>query len=150
MPILSQLIGHPADRVAVIDEAGEHSYGTLLEQSRYLARQLVPPDTEPDTEKVEYIAFMADRSASSIVALLAIWQAGGIAVPLDPLMPLPEWEWRIRDVAATRIVFAPEKKREASCLHSVAVSRLLKQPVLPGNTAPETAAARAKSTGAVH
>ena len=112
MPFLSQLIGHPADRVAVIDEAGEHTYGELLELARVLAAAL----GQQAKKEHPFIAFLAGRDALSLVSLLAIWLADGVAVPLDPLMPVPEWEWRIRDVDAHYLVYAPDREHDAQYL----------------------------------
>ncbi|MCW7554733.1 AMP-binding protein [Endozoicomonas gorgoniicola] len=112
MPFLSQLIGHPADSVAVIDETGEHTYGELLEQARALSSVL---KQKADADH-PFVAFLAGRDAVSVVSLLAIWLAGGIAVPLDPLMPVPEWEWRIRDVDAKYLVYAPDSEADARYL----------------------------------
>ncbi|AMO54992.1 AMP-binding protein [Endozoicomonas montiporae] len=112
MPFLSQLIGHPADSVAVIDETGEHTYGELIEQARILSAVL---KQQIEAER-PFIAFLAGRDALSVVSLLAIWLADGIAVPLDPMMPVPEWEWRIRDVDANYLIYAPGKEGDANYL----------------------------------
>lgn len=96
MPFLSQLVGHPVDRVAVIDEEGEHTYGELLEQARILSAAL---NLKKESER-PLIAFLAGRNALSVISLLAIWLADAIAVPLDLLMSVQQWEWRIRDVDA--------------------------------------------------
>ena len=112
MPFLSQLIGHPADRVAVIDEAGEHTYGELLELARVLSAVL---QQQLQTER-PLVAFLAGRDALSVVSLLAIWLADGTAVPLDPLMPVPEWEWRIKDADVGYLVYAPEREGDARYL----------------------------------
>ncbi|MGI9278466.1 MAG: AMP-binding protein [Endozoicomonas sp.] len=111
MPFLSQLVGHPADRVAVIDEEGEHTYCSLLEEARVLARVLKSHGIEG-----QFVAFLTGRESSFVVSLLAIWLADGIAVPLDPLMPLPEWEWRIKDLDVRYLVYSPRRHGDASYL----------------------------------
>ncbi|MGI9275073.1 MAG: class I adenylate-forming enzyme family protein [Endozoicomonas sp.] len=115
MPFLSQLIGHPADRIAIIDSEGEHSYGALIHRARLLASTL-REHTEPGQT---VIAFLAERDASSLVALLGIWLADAVAVALDPLMAIPEWEWRIRELGATILVYAPVRESEARYLASL-------------------------------
>lgn len=122
MPFLSQLIGHPVDSVAVIDETGEHTYGELLEQARALSSVL---KQEVDADH-PFVAFLAGRDAVSVVSLLAIWLAEGIAVPLDPLMPVPEWEWRIRDVDARCLVYAPDSEGDAYYLMQRCGIKILK------------------------
>ena len=111
MSFWSQLIGHPADRVAIIDEKGEHTYKELLDQARCLAGYLKEHKVEG-----EFVAFLTGREASFAVTLLAIWLADAVAVPLDPLMPVPEWEWRINDLSVKCLVCSPEKHVEASAL----------------------------------
>lgn len=113
MPFLSQLLGHPADRVAILDSDGEHSYGSITEQARALAGAL---NDSGGLEGGQPIAFVAARKASSVVALLAIWLVGERAVPLDPLMPLPEWLWRVKDLGTKHLIYAAENRAEASHL----------------------------------
>ena len=122
MPFLSQLIGHPADSVAVIDETGEHAYGELIEQARILSAVL---RQQAETERA-FIAFLAGRDALSMVSLLAIWLADGIAVPLDPMMPVPEWEWRIRDVGADYLIYAQGKEGDANYLMQRCAVKIIK------------------------
>lgn len=122
MSFLSQLIGHPADSIAVVDDAGEHTYGELIEQARVLASVL---KQEIDTDR-PFIPFLAGRDALSVVSLLAIWLAEGVAVPLDPLMPAPEWEWRIRDVDARYLICSPGKESDAHFLTQRCGIKILK------------------------
>ena len=120
MPFLSQIVGHPAERIAIIDAEGEHSYGSLVQQARELAGVLrlsvqAPDDSDSSQERAR-IAFLAGRSASSVVTLLAIWLADAVAVPLDPLMSLPEWQWRLQDLGVDSLVYPPELQAEAHYL----------------------------------
>ena len=115
MPFLSQLIGHPANRTAIIDSEGEHSYGELIHRARLLASTLREHSKPGQT----IIAFLAERDASSLVALLGIWLADAVAVALDPLMAIPEWDWRIRELGATILVHAPVRESEARHLVSL-------------------------------
>ncbi|WP_194842517.1 AMP-binding protein [Endozoicomonas sp. OPT23] len=111
MPFLSQLVGHPADRVAIIDSEGEHTYQALLEHSRKLAGRI-----REQGEQYPFIAFLTGRDASFIEVLLAIWLEESAAVPLDPLMSQPEWERRLLDIDVRCLVYSPEKKAEALLL----------------------------------
>ncbi len=111
MPFLSQLVGHPADRVAVVDSEGEHTYQSLLERSRMLAGRI-----RELSEKHSFIAFLTGRDASFIEVLLAIWLEESAAVPLDPLMSEPEWERCLRDIDVRCLIYSPEKKSEAMVL----------------------------------
>ena len=119
MPFLSQLIGHPAERIAIVDEQGEHTFGSLVEQARELADVIKKASASLASPRV---AFLAGRRSSSAVALLAIWLADGVAVPLDPLMSLPEWQWRLQDLEVDTLLYAAHLKAEAYCLaHSMKV-----------------------------
>ena len=111
MPFLSQLVGHPADAVAIIDSEGEHSYQSLLEQSRQLAGTI-----RQKSEKSPFIPFLTGRNAAFIQVLLAIWLEESVAVPLDPLMTVPEWECRVHDLNARCLIYSPDKKSEAILL----------------------------------
>lgn len=113
MPFLSQLIGHPAERIAIVDVEGEHTYGALVEQASVLA-SVIQKKTAPQTSP--RVAFLAGRQASTAVALLAIWLADAVAVPLDPLMSLPEWQWRLQELDIKTLLFPPCLRAEACCL----------------------------------
>ncbi|MGB1271585.1 MAG: AMP-binding protein [Endozoicomonas sp.] len=116
MPLLTQIIGHPPEQTAIIDGEGSHSYGNLVNQARHLANTLkqgtfkpVAPlgDEHSGASQRECIAFLADRQASSAMALIAIWLSESIAVPLDPTMSQPEWQWRIRNLDIKQLIYPP-------------------------------------------
>ena len=126
MPFLSQIVGHPAKRIAIIDAEGEHSYGSLVQQARELAgvirQRIQAPEDSCSSQERARIAFLAGHSASSAVTLLAIWLADAVAVPLDPLMSLPEWQWRLQELDVCMLVYAPQLQAEAHYLsHSAKV-----------------------------
>ena len=129
MPFLSQIIGHPAERIAIIDAEGEHSYGSLVQQARELAGVLKTKTQAPEhsglsADRVR-IAFLAGHSASSVLTLLAIWLADAVAVPLDPLMSLPEWQWRLQDLGIDSLVYTPELQAEAHYLAHIAKVQII-------------------------
>ncbi len=114
MPFLSQIVGHPPEQTAIIDSHGEHTFGSLVQEARLLAgslRQMLSDSS--GTDELPRIAFMAGRQASSAVAMLAIWMADAVAVPLDPLMSLPEWQWRLEDIGIKILLYAPDQQAEA-------------------------------------
>ena len=130
MPFLSKIVGHPAERIAIIDAEGEHSYGSIVQRARELAGALesslknhsgdYPVDESPR------IAFLAGRRSSTVVSLLAIWLINAAAVPLDPLMSLPEWQWRLQDLDVGILLCPPEHRAEAhylsQCTHVKLIS----------------------------
>ena len=140
MPFLSQIVGHPAERIAIIDAEGEHSYGSLVQQARELAgalrpRTLAPEDTDSSQERAR-VAFLAGHSASSMVTLLAIWLADAVAVPLDPLMSLPEWQWRLQDLGVDSLVYPPELQAEAHYLVYGSGVRIISTTEMAGDEVP--------------
>ncbi|MGC3988628.1 MAG: non-ribosomal peptide synthetase [Chthoniobacteraceae bacterium] len=68
---------------ALIHGQRQLSYGELDGLSNALAHRLVASGLQPD----DRVAFLANRSVESIIALLAILKAGGACVPLDPAYP---------------------------------------------------------------
>ena len=115
MPFLSQIVGHPAERIAIIDSEGEHTFGSLVAEARLLAGTLkrVIPTVSGGSIEPPGIAFLAGKQASSAVSMLAIWLADAIAVPLDPLMSLPEWQWRLEELGVNVLLYAPLHRAEA-------------------------------------
>lgn len=134
MPFLSQIIGHPPEQTVIIDGEGSHSYGHLVNQARHLAntlkqgalKSLPHPENEDSVQpQRECIAFLADRQVSSAMALISIWLAESIAVPLDPMMSLPEWQWRMRNLDIKRLIYPPSLSAEAHYLAQSANIRLV-------------------------
>jgi len=68
---------------ALIHGQHQFSYRELDGLSNALAHRLVASGLQPD----DRVAFLADRSAESIIALLSTLKAGGACVPLDPTYP---------------------------------------------------------------
>ncbi|ODU06953.1 MAG: hypothetical protein ABS81_03050 [Pseudonocardia sp. SCN 72-86] len=54
------------------------------------------------------VALVLPRSASVVVALLAVWRAGGVAVPLDPAVPAERLAYLLDDAAPRIVLTAPE------------------------------------------
>src|SRR5262249_33426345 len=96
------------DRIAVIAEGAEISYGKLNrlanQLSNYLRRRGVGPDVR--------VGIYLDRGVEMLVALLGILKAGGAYVPLDPTYPAERLSFMMEDAAATLIV-TREKLRDA-------------------------------------
>src|SRR6185369_10507302 len=64
------------------------------------ARRLVALGVRPG----ERVAVLAVRSPDLIVALLAILEAGGLYLPLDPSHPADRLAWMARDAGASLLV----------------------------------------------
>jgi amino acid adenylation domain-containing protein len=72
------------DRVAVIFEDRQLTYGELNRRATALARCLM---VRLKIGPGDFVGLMMDRSDQSVIWLLAILKAGGVYVPLDPFYP---------------------------------------------------------------
>ncbi len=89
------------DSIAVVDESGEHTYGWLERRSRLRAVQLLGDAADLEEARV---GFLMEPGFEYVVTQWAIWRAGGVAVPLSPLHPVPELEYVIDDSGASLLV----------------------------------------------
>ena len=90
-----------ADRVAIVDGAGEYTYDDLLRASEMVARTLLAGRADLGEARV---AFMVAPGFDYVAVLWGIWRAGGIAVPLSPSHPAPELEYVLDDTSAEAVV----------------------------------------------
>jgi acyl-CoA synthetase (AMP-forming)/AMP-acid ligase II len=74
------------DRVAVVDGDAELTYAQLLDEARAFGAGLVAVGVEPG----DRVAIWAPNSARWIVALLGLFQAGGVLVPVNTRFKGPE------------------------------------------------------------
>ncbi|MET7245173.1 amino acid adenylation domain-containing protein [Methylobacterium sp. EM32] len=103
---------HP-DRPALIDAEGRStSYRALGQAADRLGRHLVAAHGLAPGDRV---AVLAERSAESVLALLAVMTAGGVYVPVDPAYP----ESRVREMlerAGCRLVLQDRADPAAAAL----------------------------------
>ncbi|WP_219194688.1 surfactin non-ribosomal peptide synthetase SrfAB [Bacillus velezensis] len=78
--------------IAIKEEGREWTYREVNEAANRLARHLV----KSGLEKGRTAAIMNDRSAETVIGMLAVLKAGGAYVPIDPAFP----EDRLRFMAA--------------------------------------------------
>ncbi|MFD4669046.1 amino acid adenylation domain-containing protein [Lentzea sp. NPDC058450] len=90
------------DAVAINDGDRAFTYGEVLARSNQLARHLLSLGLE--TEQV--VGISLDRSAEMVVGLLAVLQAGGAFVPLDPQWPASRRESVITDAQVVLLLGA--------------------------------------------
>jgi amino acid adenylation domain-containing protein len=87
--------------VAVVGRDGaELTYAELDAQSTRLARQLAAHGVLPE----RVVGVHMDRSAETVVALLAILKAGGVYLPLDPSYPKERLDYIAADAGAMLIL----------------------------------------------
>jgi malonyl-CoA/methylmalonyl-CoA synthetase len=93
-----------ADRLALIDGAGEHTYAELLDASARIAAALL--DGRGDLEEAR-VCFLVPPSFEYVAVQWGVWRAGGIAVPLAVSHPPAELEYAIGDADAAIVVAHP-------------------------------------------
>ncbi|WP_424210824.1 amino acid adenylation domain-containing protein [Streptomyces sp. BI20] len=71
------------DAIAIVDERRSLTYREAAETSRQLAHELVARGLTAE----QVVGISLDRSAEMVLGLLAVLQAGGAFVPLDPQWP---------------------------------------------------------------
>lgn len=80
LPLVARIRAH-ADRVVVASEGSECTYADLLRASGQIASALL--DGAADLNEAR-VAFLACAGFEYLAILLAIWRAGGMALPLSP------------------------------------------------------------------
>ncbi|MEE8584350.1 MAG: acyl-CoA synthetase [Acidobacteriota bacterium] len=103
LPLFEKAGGH-GDRIALLDEAGEHRFPELLAAARRVASGLL--EGRGDLEEAR-IAFIAPPGFDYVAILWGAWMAGGVAVPLCTSHPAPELEYVLRDAQAEAVVVHP-------------------------------------------
>ena len=88
------------DAIAVVCGQEQLTFQELSVRSNRLAHRLRALGVGPDS----LVALCLDRSASLIVAPLAVWKAGGAYVPLDPEYPSNRLAFMLEDSAAAVLV----------------------------------------------
>ena len=95
------------DRAAIVDRAGEYTYGRLLSASAAVASHLLRAGGAKDLGE-RRVAFIVRPGFDYPAILLGIWRAGGIAVPLCVSHPDPELEYVIEDSEAEFVIAGEE------------------------------------------
>ena len=82
--------------IALHDETRTLDWATLWRLSGALAARLAAAGVRTETT----VAVVLPRRAELIVAMLAVWRAGGVYAPFDPAAPGERLGWQIRDAEA--------------------------------------------------
>ena len=88
-------------RVALVSNGNSHSYGQLLESSQYVAANLLKGKLDLDEAR---IAFLVPPSFEYTAVQWGVWAAGGIAVPLCVLHPLPSIQYVLENSQANMVI----------------------------------------------
>jgi malonyl-CoA/methylmalonyl-CoA synthetase len=97
LPLIAHAMGH-ADRLAIVDGSGRHTYADLLNASARVAAALLAGDSDLAEARV---AFVTPPDFSYVAVQWGAWRAGGIAVPIATSHPPGEWEYALRDSGAS-------------------------------------------------
>jgi len=90
-----------SERTAIISGGQTYSYQDLLGHSAKLATSLLAGQKDLNEARV---AFMIRPGFDYVKALLGIWRAGGIAVPLSLHSPLPALQYVLEDAQCKYLV----------------------------------------------
>jgi amino acid adenylation domain-containing protein len=90
--IAEQAMRRP-DAVAVVCEGTNLTYGQLNRRANQLARYLRNEGVKPEVP----VGVCLERSPDQLVALLGIFKAGGVYVPLDPEAPAERIQYVLQD-----------------------------------------------------
>lgn len=96
---------HWSDRIAIVSNGQHYTYGTLLEKATNVASNLLEGKADLAEER---ICFLVHPSFNYTAIQWGIWKAGGIAVPLCVLHPLPSLQYVIENTKATILVVEQE------------------------------------------
>jgi len=101
MNIEFQKRGELHSSTAIISNGQSYTYDQLYAKSDNIAIQLLGHETDLEEARV---AYMIDPSFAYTATQWGIWKAGGIAVPLCVLHPLPSVEYVIKDTQCKKII----------------------------------------------
>ena len=104
IPLIRRASVH-AERTAIIDGNGAHTYSDLLDASARVSGWLRGESGDLAEARV---AFLVPSSFTYAAVLWGIWQAGGIAVPLCTQHPAHELTYVISDSGAEIVVSDPQ------------------------------------------
>jgi amino acid adenylation domain-containing protein len=91
--LIEAQVAHTPDAIALVDGAHWLSYRELNQRANQLAHYLQRLGVQPNTA----IGICLDRTATMVIALLAILKAGAMYVPLDPAYPATRLAWILAD-----------------------------------------------------
>ena len=97
--LTEQMSTHPDSATALIFGSDAATYGELRAAVDVFAQTLLGERADLDEER---IAMLLPSGRDYVVALLGIWRAGGVAVPLSTAAAEKELEYALRTARATR------------------------------------------------
>ena len=110
---------HP-DVPAIVAPDATWTFTELAARTRALARSLRAAGVRAD----DPVAIVADSSAATVAAILAVWRAHGAFVPIDPRYPADRVRHLLTDCRA-RVLLVTETTRELAAQHLPADATLI-------------------------
>jgi malonyl-CoA/methylmalonyl-CoA synthetase len=110
------------DRTAIVDPRGTWSFADVDGAARSLSATLRDGRDDLGDSRV---AILAEPGRDFVVALLATWHAGGIAVPLHPPHPEPELAYVVDDAGASDLLTSPQHRETAARLAGDGLLRVI-------------------------
>jgi amino acid adenylation domain-containing protein len=92
------------DNIAVESNGRRLTYRQLNEEANRLARTLQANGVAPE----KLVAICLNRSIEAVVAVLAVWKAGGAYTPLDPSFPDDRFQFLLSDAKPSLIILEPD------------------------------------------
>jgi amino acid adenylation domain-containing protein len=86
------------ERTAVVFEGRQWSYAELAGRANQVARYL-------RSVAAGVVGVLLDNSFATLAALLGIWKAGGVYLPLNPELPLDRLRLMLEETAASALLF---------------------------------------------
>jgi len=106
LPLIAAVESH-GEWLAVVDAEGrQFTYAELLAASESVARWLLDREGLAGAQDLdeERVALMIPSGFAYVAALLGVWRAGGVAVPLCVTHPAPELAYVLDDTGATAVL----------------------------------------------
>jgi malonyl-CoA/methylmalonyl-CoA synthetase len=100
LPIIEQA-KKQGNKIAIYSGDRSFTYDQLINESILLSNHLL--DDSIDLKEAR-VAFMVNPGFEYVKTLWAIWQAGGVAVPLCITHPLPSLQYVLEDTIASYLV----------------------------------------------
>ncbi len=111
-PLQSRVAEH-GERLAIVDPGGHWTFAAVDDAATRLAGAL-------PIEPGDRVAIICRPGHDAVVATLAVWHAGGVAVPLHPPHPDAELGYVVADSGAAVVVASPEHRAAAERLAAAA------------------------------
>lgn len=134
-----------AERVAIVDESGAHTYAELLAASAAVAGRLLESRDAGELAGAR-VALLAAPGLGWAAACLGTWRAGGVAVPLCAAHPPPELDHAIADSGASIVLAGPGRIDDLAPIAAARGAETIPMEEILGGFGEPDSAGRSRST----